>query len=164
MLLQSRQQKNKSIWTNRCSARVFFCPGLQMRISKLFLYIGTLLLAASETACPYFQQDFLVGEQNGKFFAVGRGNSTMLFQAPSADVTINACIRALGKHGGTIGLLPGAFTLAAPIRVDRSSVTIAGANSGGDLFFTSMGSTAEGFANKWASVLNAEYDGDAIQV
>lgn len=140
----------------------------EMLLSKsaiLLLYMDSLLLVVSKPALPYFQQDFLVGEQDGKFFAVERGNSTVqLFEAPSADVTINSCIGSLGKHGGTIGLLPGVFTLAAPIRVDRSSVMIAGANAGGDLFFTSMGKTAEGFANKWASILNAEYDGDAIQV
>ena len=137
-----------------------------MRVSKavLLLHMSTLLLAAGQASLPFFQNDFLVGQENGTFFAVGRGNGTkQLFEAPSADVTINACIGALGEHGGTIGLLPGVFTLQSPIRVDRSSVMIAGANAGGDLFFTSMG-TAAGFANKWASVLNAAYDGDAIQV
>ena len=115
-------------------------------------------------AASLFQQDFLIGSDGSGYYAVGRRNDTHIFHATTADATINAAVGALGVHGGTIGLLPGRFELGAPILIDRSSVTLAGANAGGDLFFTPMNNHTQGFENKWASILVATGDFDAVQV
>jgi hypothetical protein len=68
---------------------------------------------------------------------------------------LNAAIKALPHHGGTIFLTGGTYILKQTVVIDRSSVEIRGENMGGDLFFTGD-SFYHGFANKTAVVIVAD--------
>jgi hypothetical protein len=87
--------------------------------------------------------------------AVGRDPATLPPFTGPASTVLNAVVRALPHHGGTIFLTAGTYTLDAPIVIDRSSVEIRGENMGGDLFFASD-SYYNGFSNKTATVLVAD--------
>ena len=76
------------------------------------------------------------------------------FHGPPSMV-LNAAVRALPHHGGTVFLTAGTYVLDAPVVIDRSSVEIRGENMGGDLFFASDG-YYNGFINKTATVIVAE--------
>ena len=129
---------------------------------RLALLFPPLVCASAGSTCA---ASFAIEALSAsRYCATARNGSTGLFCSASADATINAAIRALGPSGGTLALLPGAFVLAAPIEIDRDSVTLAGANEGGDLFFTAMGNGTAGLGQKAASTLYALGGFDAVRV
>lgn len=106
----------------------------------------------------------IVADSNSSYFAVSGEDGSIVFGAETADQTVNAAIAALPRNGGTLAFRPGVFALAAPITIDRNSVTLLGANAGGDLFFTSMDNGTQGFDDKVATVLLAAGDFDAVAI
>lgn len=120
------------------------------------------------SAVPIMQSAFLIVRNNSlsptQYYAVRGADGAIVFTAATAEITVNAAIAALPTSGGTVAFRPGVFELATPIVINRNSVTLRGANAGGDLFFTSMDNGTQGFDNKVATVLLAAGDHDAISI
>jgi hypothetical protein len=87
--------------------------------------------------------------------AIGRDPAVLPPFRGAVSTVLNAAVRALPHHGGTVFLTAGTYVLDEPIVIDRSSVEIRGENMGGDLFFASDG-YYNGFDNKTATVIVAD--------